>query len=328
MERLNPKKMAKFLTLCAIAFIIAAPAASASETTPRETYAEGRQYMREGKWKGALEILKPLEDNYTLLGDYVTFDIAACYEQSGATDEALTFLRKITSNYKKSPLYRKAYNRILKIGKDFNITDALKDFDLYLVEFPRDSKILWEKTEILEKLGRKEETFTLWKELFFTGSPYTLKAYEALKSRNYQPSYEEIKKALYSLMEKGNYGQAVSLLKGITVQDEEGKYLLGRAYFRLRRYNDAHRTLSGVSFKDGKYLLALSLIRANEKEAFYKLIEEFAKEGNKDLFGLHIIAAEMKIREGNISEAGALLQSLPALYPEKKEEITWSQAWL
>ncbi|HLA05762.1 MAG TPA: transglycosylase SLT domain-containing protein [Syntrophales bacterium] len=328
MERLNAKKTAKFFALCAIAFISAAPAASASETTPRETYAEGRQYMREGKWKEALEIFKPLEDNYTLLGDYVLFDIAACYEKSGAADEALTFLRKIASNYKKSPLYRKAYNRILEIGKDIDITAALTDFDLYLGEFPRDSKILWEKTEILEKLGREAETFALWKELFFTGSPYTLKAYEVLRSRNYQPSYEEIKKVLYSLMEKGNYGQAVSLLEGIAVQDEEGKYLLGRAYFRLRRYPDAVRTLSGVSFKDGKYLLALSLIRANEKEAFYKLIEEVAKEGNKDLFSLHIIAAEMKRREGNISEAGALLQSLPALYPEKKEEIIWSQAWL
>ncbi|HLE19327.1 MAG TPA: tetratricopeptide repeat protein, partial [Syntrophales bacterium] len=162
MERLNAKKTAKFFALCAIAFISAAPAASASETTPRETYAEGRQYMREGKWKEALEIFKPLEDNYTLLGDYVLFDIAACYEKSGAADEALTFLRKIASNYKKSPLYRKAYNRILEIGKDVDITAALTDFDLYLGEFPRDSKILWEKTEILEKLGRKEETFTLW----------------------------------------------------------------------------------------------------------------------------------------------------------------------
>jgi len=36
---------------------------------------------------------------------------------------------------------------------------------------------------------------------------------------------------------------------------------------------------------------------------------------------LHIIAAEMKRREGNILEAGALLQSLPALYPEKKEAL-------
>ena len=328
MERLNAKKMAKFITLCSIAFIIAVSAASASETTPRETYAEGRQYMRERKWKEALEILKPLEDNYTLLGDYVLFDIAACYEKSGAADKALTFLRKITSNYKKSPLYRKAYNRILEIGKDIGITAALTDFDLYLGEFPLDSKILWEKTEILEKLGRKEETFTMWKELFLAGSPYTLKAYEALKSRNYQPSYGEIKKALYSLMEKGNYGQAVSLLEGIALQDEEGKYLLGRAYFRLRRYHDAIRALSGVSLKDGKYLLAMSLIRVNEKEVFYKLIDEFAKEGNKDLFSLHIIAAEMKRREGNILEAGALLQSLSALYPEKKEEITWSQAWL
>lgn len=325
------ENMARVVTIWSVILFISAVASAsafASDPTFREIYAEGRKYMQEEKWANALDIFKSLEKGYILLGDYLLLDMASCYEKSGDAERAAASLRKLLGNYKKSSLYRKAYRKILAIEKSRDMEAALVAFDLYLKEFPQDSTALWEKAEILEKLDRKDEAFTLWKELFFTGSSYALKARELLKTRDYRPSYEEIKKVLPLLLEKENYRQAAGLLEGIALQDEEGKYLLGRAYFRLRRYRDAIRILSGISLKEGQVLLAQSLIRAKENEAFYKLLAELAKEGRKDLFGLQILAAEFKRREGNIAEAAAILQSLPALYPEKKEEIVWSQVWL
>ncbi|MFH1857426.1 MAG: lytic transglycosylase domain-containing protein [Candidatus Omnitrophota bacterium] len=145
---------------------------------------------------------------------------------------------------------------------------------------------------------------------------------------DFQPSYDDIKKVLARLIERGNSAQVVSLTAGITLKDDEGKYLLARAYYRLRRYREAIKTLAGVSLKEGRYLLARSLVRVKEREAFYKLIDELAKEGNKDLFSLHLLAAEMKRREGGNASSRAMLQSMLDLYPEKKEEIAWAQAWL
>ncbi|PIP08173.1 MAG: hypothetical protein COX51_04995, partial [Syntrophobacteraceae bacterium CG23_combo_of_CG06-09_8_20_14_all_50_8] len=120
---------------------------------------------------------------------------------------------------------------------------ALRHYDLYISEFPQDSKALWEKAELLEKAGRKEEAFPVWKEIFLSGSTYVLNAYKALKARNRQASREEIRIAASRLSEKENYRQAVSLLEDSIPVEEEEKYLLGRAYFRLRRYRDAIRML-------------------------------------------------------------------------------------
>jgi soluble lytic murein transglycosylase len=302
--------------------------ASAFAASPRDIFADGRKCMREGKWQKAIEIIQPLENDYQLLADYVLLDLATCYEKSGDSEGALNALRKIVKNYKSSPLYRKSYQKILELGKSGDITALLADYDLYLKEFPQDSKVAWDKAGLLEKSGRSDETRALRKEIFFSGSDYCMKAYEALKKADFQPSAADIKKVLVSLLENNNYAQVVSLSEGINFKDDEGKYLLARAYFRLRRYSEAIKTLAGVSSKEGKYLLAQSLVRSKENETFYKLIAELAGEGNKDLFNLHLLAAEMKRRAGDHASAGAMLQSMLDLYPEKKEEITWSQAWL
>lgn len=319
------------ITLSVIVFATLLPIVSTAAPLPtsnREIYADGRRYMREGKWPKALENIKPLENDYPLLADYVLLDLATCYEKSGDMEKAMNSLRKIIKQYKSSPLYRKAYQKILDLGKSGDIAILLIDFDLYLKEFPLDSKAAWEKTGLLEKSGRGDEAGALRKEIFFSGSPFTVQAYEALKIANFQPSYEDIKKVLVRLLERGNYAQAVSLTERINVRDDEGKYLLARAYYRLRRYRDAIKTLAGTSLREGKYLLAQSFVRARDKEAFYKLIDELAREAKKDLFSLHLLAAEMKRRDGDLMGAGAMLQAMPELYPEKKEEIAWSQAWL
>ena len=325
------KKILLFLTAAVIALALLLTTVSAAEPFPASTheiYAEGRRYMREGKWQKARDIIKPLENDYPLLADYVLFDLATCYEKSGDSEGAMNTLRKIVKNYKTSPLYRKAYQKVLDLGKSGDIIALLTDFDLYLQEFPQDSKAAWEKTGLLEKTGRTDEARTLRKEIFFTGSPYTMNAYEALKTANFQPAPEDIKKVMGRLIERDNYAQVVSLTEAINFKDDEGRYLLARAYFRLRRYSEAVKTLSGTTLKEGKYLLAQSLVRAKENEAFYQLIAELAGEGRKDLFSLHILAAEMKRRAGDYPSARAMLQSMPELYPEKKEEISWSRAWL
>ncbi|MDO9585800.1 MAG: transglycosylase SLT domain-containing protein, partial [Syntrophales bacterium] len=284
--------------------------------------------MQESQWTKALENFQALEKDYVLLIDYVLYDMAACYEKSGEKDKAIATLKRIISDRKNSPLYRKAFRRIIEITKDDDINAALRHYDLYISEFPRDGKALWEKAELLEKAGMKEEAFPIWKEIFLSGSAYVLNAYEALKTKAYQPSREEIRIAASHLSEKENYRQAISLLENSIPAEEEEKYLLGRAYFHLRRYRDAIQTLGGVSSRDSRYLLALSLIRTNEKEAFYKLTEGLVKQGQKDLFNLLSLAVELKRREGSVAEAVALLQSMKELYPEKEEEVTWSQAWL
>ncbi len=318
--------MAKFLTLCYVIFLLSATAHPASNANFGETYAEGRKFMQQSQWEKALKNFQTLEKDYTLLSDYVLFDMAACYEKSGEKDKAVASLKKIVSDYKNAFLYRKAFRRILEIEKGGDIKVVLKDYDLYLREFPQDSKTLWEKAELLEKSGMHEEALPIWKEIFFSGGAYALTAYEALKANNRQPSHAEIKLAASRLSEKENYRQTAALLEDSPPREVEGRYLQAHSYFHLRRYRDAARILSHMSFKNSKYLLALSLIRTNEKDAFYKLIEG-AKRGQNDLFSLHSMAAELKRREGNVAESLAILQSMQLLYPEREEEITWCQAW-
>ena len=313
--------IAFLLVLSAITPLPALPAAS------REMYAAGRKCLQEEKWQQGLEILKPLEKDYELLADYVLWDMAACYEKTGNPEEALNSLRKIVGKHKKSPLYRRAFLKILEIGKSRDPLDVLADFDLYLKEFPQDGKALWEKAVFLEKSDRRDDASALWKEIFFLGSPFTLNAYEALKRSDHPPSPEDIKKSAAGLLEKGNHLKAVSLLEGINTPDEEGRYLLARAYFRLRLYRNTIKTLTGVASPEGKHLLALSHLRNNDKPSFYKLADELPG-GSQDSFSLRMIAAELKRREGNYREAAAILQALLELYPEKREEINWSQAWL
>lgn len=320
--------MAKYFILYSVILTISFTAFSASHATFRESYAEGRKFMQENQWTKALENFKALEKDYLLLVDYVLYDMAACYEKTGEKDKAIATLKRIISDHKSSPLYRKAFCRIIEIIKNDDIKSALKHYDLYIREFPHDGKALWEKAELLEKAGMKEAAFPIWKEIFLSGSNYALNAYEALKAMDYQPSREEIRIAASRLSEKESYRQVASLLEASIPAEEEEKYLLGRAYFHLRRYRDAIRLLGGSSFRDSRYLLALSLIRTNEKEAFYKLTERLVNQGQKDLFNLLSLAAELKRREGSAGEAAYLLQSMKELYPEKEEEITWSRAWL
>jgi soluble lytic murein transglycosylase len=284
--------------------------------------------MQEGQWTKALENFKPLEKDYVLLIDYVLYDMAACYEKVGEKDKAIATLKRIVSDYKGSPIYRKAFHRIIEITKNDNIKTVLGYYDLYIREFPQDSKALWEKAELFEKAGMKEEAFPIWKEIFLAGSSYAFDAYKMLKAMAYQPSREEISIAASRLSEEKNYRQVLSLLESSIPTEEEDKYLLGHAYFHLRRYSDAIRTLEAVSYKNSNYILAISLIRTNKKEAFYKLTEGLIKKGQQDLFSLLSLAAEMKRRDGNVAEAVTILQSMMELYPEKEEEIVWLQAWL
>ncbi len=301
---------------------------SAFAVASRETYASGRKYMQEEKWQKALEALESLENAYPLLSDYVLWDLATCYEKSGAWEKRGGVLRKIISGHKDSPLYRKAFEKLMEIDKNGDTAIALADCDLYLREFPADSKALWNKSCLLEKSGRKEEALTLRREILLTGSSYALNAYEALKTANCRPSYGEIKKALSRLLDKGNYGQVVSMAEGDHLEDEEGRYLLARAHFRLRHYNRTIKALTGNSYPEGKRLLAMSLLRTEGKEPFYKLFDGFIQQGPRDLYTLYLMVVDLKQREGNFQEVGSLLQSMRGFYPEKKEEISWLQAWL
>ncbi len=325
LKPLQAHPLARYLVFGALFLLVASTAEAAS--SPRETYAEGRRLMKEEKWTKALEYFSSLEKNYPLLEDYLLFDMGGSYLKSGAVEEALAAFRSILGTHRNSPLYRKAYRKILEIEKIIDTAAALDDLEAYLREFPQDSKALWEKAGLLEKVGRPDEAMLLLKEIFLSGSLYALKSYEALKKRDYQAPYEEIRKAAQRLSEKGNHGQVVSLLEGRDVQDEEGRYLLGKAYFRLRQYRNAIKTLTGVPSQDGCYLLAISFLRVNEKEAFYRLSEELTREGQQEWFSLHNLTAEQLRREGKAAACGDALQAMVKLYPEREEEITWSQAW-
>lgn len=318
-----------FFPLAALCFFFAVlQPVSALSATSREKYAAGRKYMQEGEWQKALEIIKPLVNDYPLLTDYLLRDIAICYEKSGDSKEAAGTLREIISGYKGSPLYLKAYDKLLEIGSNGDILSAMADCDFYLKEFPRDSKTLWTKSCLLAKSGRKDEALILHREIFLTGSPYAVKSYEALKAAGCRPSYGEVKIALARLLEKGNYEQAVRLLEGVDLEDEEGRNLLARAYFRLRLYRRVIKSLPDVTSPDGKYLLAMSLLRTTGKESFYKLFDEFVRQNPRDLFQLHLTAVDLKQREGNFQEADTLLQTMKKLYPDQRETIAWTEAWL
>lgn len=288
--------------------------------------------MQEGQWQKALENFRVLEKQYTLLTDYMLYDMAACYEKSGEKDKALAVLIKIISDYKDSPVYRKAFRRVIEITKENDLKSALGFYDRYLEEFPQDCSALLGKADLLNKAGLKTDALAIWKEIFFAGSSYALAAYEALEAMNYQPSRAEIRSVAGRLSEGGNHRQVLRLLSGGLTPapaDEEEKYLLGCAFFHLRRYNEAIKMLDGVSCKNGRYLLAISLVRTNKKETFYKLVDGLAKiKEQRDLFSLLSIAAELKRRDGNASEAAAILQVMLELYPDKKDEVTWSRAWL
>jgi len=320
-------KAGKSFAIYLLVLIISASSVFASDCTVRETYLGGRRYMQEGHWTIALKKFHAVEKDYVILNDYVLFDMAACYEKSGEKDKAVEALKRIINGRKDSPLYRKAFRGIIEITKE-DIKESLRYYDLYTSEFPQDAKALWEKAELLKKAGATEKAFSIWEEVFFSGNSCVLKAYEMLKANAAQPSREEIKKAAYRLLEKGNYRQALSLLESLTPEEEEEKYLLGRAHFYLRHYHDAIRVLKGVSFGDGRYLYALSLIRTNEKQVFYSFTEGLVKQEQEGLFNLLRLAAELKRREGNAAEAAALLQSMKELYPEKEEEVSWLRAWM
>lgn len=301
------------------------PALSAAS---REKYAAGRKYMQGAEWQKALEILKPLINDYPLLTDYLLRDIAICYEKSGDLQEAAVTLRKIISDYKGSPLYMKAYEKILEIGNTDDIASNLADYDLYLQKFPRDGRILWGKSCLLSKSGHNDAALALQREILLNGSPYAVKSYEALKAADCRPSYDEIKIALARLMEKGNYKQTLSLLEDVDLEDEEGKYLAARAYFRLRLYNKVIKSLQGVTSPDGKYLLAMSVLRTKGRESFYKLLEEFIGQNPRDIFQLYLTAVDMKQRDGSFPEAYNMLEAMKSLYPAQREKIVWTEAWL
>lgn len=322
------RKLLAFSLTVLCCFLAAFQPVSAFSATSREKYAVGRKYMQEGKWQNALEIIKPLVNDYPLLTDYVLRDMAVCYEKSGDEKEAVNTLRKLISGYQGSPLYLKAYDKLLEIGNNGDIASNLVDCDLYLKEFPRDSKTLWQKSCLLAKSGRTTEARALQREIFLTGSPYTVKSFEALKDADCEPSYKEIKKALACLLEKGHYEQAMRLLEGVDLEDEEGKNLLARAYFRLRLYRRVIKLLPDVTSPDGKYLLAMSVLRAQGKESFYKLFDEFVRQNPRELFQLHLTAIDLKQREGNFRDAATLLQTMKNLYPDQREKIFWTEAWL
>jgi len=328
---LKARKSAKYLfpatmTICLLlAAFSPTPALSA---TSREKYAAGRKYMQEAEWQKALEIFKPLMNDYPLLTDYLLRDIAICYEKSGDLQEASATLRKIISDHRQSPLYLKAYKKILEIGNADDVASNLADYDLYLKEFPRDSKTLWGKSCLLSKSGHNDAALALQREILLNGGPYAVKSYEALKAADCRPSYDEIKIALARLMERENYEQALHLLEDVDLEDEEGKYLAARAYFRLRLYSRVIKSLQGVSSPNGKYLLAMSVLRTKGRESFYKLLEEFTEQNPRDIFQLYLTAVDLKQREGSFSEAYNTLETMKSLYPAQREKILWTEAWL
>ena len=291
---------------------------------PRSTYQEAREYLKANKWQEAIPLLESLEKDYPLLADYILFDRASCYERLGDLAGAVDCFKKIVVTYKNSPLYRKSFLKLLELKTRLEGEAALQDYELYLAEFPNDEPILMSKAELLVKLGREREAEVLWQKLFVSGGNYAFRAYNQLKKVK-MPSYEEIKAVAKRLKERELYELIVKFFTETPPIDEEGKYLLGLAYYHLRRYKEALLQFSFLSNPEGRYHYALCLMRIGEREAFYRYVGSLSKD--KKFYPLFLLMVRMKGRDGNYGEAKDLLAQLLVRYPEKREEIQWYQAW-
>ncbi|MDI6725787.1 MAG: transglycosylase SLT domain-containing protein [Smithellaceae bacterium] len=293
-----------------------------------DSYAEGRRLMQAGQFHKALESLKAARGPLTSLPDYLLFDEASCLEKTGDVEGALGKYREIIRSHKSSLLYRPAFRRVLELGRKWHPEMALVEYNLYLKEFPSDSRVLFDLAKLQEEAGRPSEALALHREVFISGTAVSLLSLKILRSSNRAPTAAELKLAAGRLMEKDLFDEAISLFETLPPPDEEASVLQARAYFNRRRYREAVIILERSPLREGRILLASSLSRANERSRFYGLMEELLKEGNNELFSLHLRMAETKRREGSLEEAKKILSAMLERYPEKRPEIAWSQAWL
>ncbi|MDZ4165154.1 MAG: transglycosylase SLT domain-containing protein [Smithellaceae bacterium] len=293
-----------------------------------DSYAEGRKLMQAGQFHKALESLNKARGPLQSLPDYLLFDEAACLEKTGDVEGALGKYREIIRSHKSSPLYRPAFRRVLELGRKWHPEIALVEYNLYLKEFPSDSRVLFDLAKLLEEAGRPSQALALHREVFISGTAPSLLSLKILRSSNRTPTAAELKLAAGRLIEKELYDEAISLFETLPPPDEEAKVLQARANFNRRRYREAIIILERSPLREGRMLLASSLDRANERSRFYGLMEELLKEGNSEIFSLHLRMAETKRREGSLEEAKKILSAMVERYPEKRPEIAWSQAWL
>ncbi len=325
----SPQITLRLTTAGALLFLLLMVSVQAAEgNAALDSYAEGRRLMQGGQYRKALDSLRVAGGSLNSIKDYLTFDEALCLEKTGDIEGAVGKLREILRSHKSSLLYRPAFRRLIELGRTWQPELALVEYNLYLQEFPGDSRVMFDLAKLLEETGMHSEALRWRREVFISGTALALTSYKLLRDAGYTPSPAELKQAAGRLIEKEQYDEAISLFESLPPPDEEASVLQARANFNRRRYREAIAILERSPLREGRLLLASSLARANERGRFYELMDELLKEGKNEIYGLHFRMAEMKRREGRPEEAKNILMAMLEQYPEKRSEIAWSQAWL
>ncbi|GAB4437420.1 MAG: transglycosylase SLT domain-containing protein [bacterium] len=284
--------------------------------------------MTAGNLVDAVGILEELAATDYILKDYVLFDLAECYQKLGERKAAFEKFIEVVEKYKSSPLFKKAYLSAIKLKSSEDLEEAEKLAKDFLQNISDDDLSAAEVINIFVKKGRGKEFEPLLKRLFLNGSSNFEFALHQLRDLNVNISKAELKEALNEAYRKGRYRQIVKIVEEENDRDTELKFILGKSYFSVRNYNATIRYLNNTPYREGKIILASAFLRNNDRLASEIMLRRLAAESKDGLYELYLRFAELKRREGKVSEAKSELQRLFELYPEKRPETVWYLAWL
>lgn len=291
-------------------------------------YYIARQKITAGNLVNAVGMLEELADSDYILKDYVLFDLAECYKKLGERKAAFEKYIEIVEKYKTSPLFKRAYLSAIKLKSLEDLEEAEKLAKDFLQNISNDDLSAAEIISTFVQKGRGKEFEPLLKRLFLNGSSNFEFALHQLRALSVNISKAELKDAFKEAYRKGRYRQIIKIVEEENDRDAELKFILGKSYFSVRNYNATIRYLHDTPLREGKIILASAFLRNNDRLASEIVLKRLAAESEEGLYELYLRFAELKIREGKVSEAKSELQRIYELYPEKRPETLWYLAWL
>lgn len=277
------------------------------------------------------EAVTPLENSLKeldLIGDHILIRLAESYRALERYKDSTDSINLLLSRYPKSPVRHRATRmKLLNVAKQ-SPDKAIVAYRAFLKRNPSDHNIRTRYALSLKETGRVQEADKELARVFINAGPDAERAYGNMTSK--ELTERQWAKRADSLMKRRSYSNAEIILRNLirgksAAKSKQYRKKLANCLFRQRKYTEA----APLFLETGElYSAARSLIRSDNTRGFRRVADRMLSQRNPDTPRLFIAYANDLRREGKNRLSRKTLEKVIKNFPAKREQATWSLAWL
>ncbi len=294
----------------------------------------GRLYKEEKAFDKAEDYLSKASEAYPLLSDYALKLLIDVYVATEKHEKVIETALLIMNNLLIQNAKKSAISSLLMLSRD---REAIETLSEYVINYPSDWESKLTLATLLNIEGEMNKAVDIYKDIYLNAVPLSENALSELKVLEADTfTRDEILTRAENLFKQHSYRNAESqymeVLKTAADQEEKDTLInsIGMCQFRTKRYKESAISFGSIDTAESMYWQARSYYRINDLTEFRKLKSAMDEKypDDRHLARLLLMEADEYRRQGNVSKATVLYNTVIERFPNYAEDALWGLGWM